>query len=256
MAIDRVPILIVFFATIAIVLIALEIGVFLGKRSARRDNAKREVSGAMVSATMGLVAFMLGFTFNGAAGRHDARKSLVVDEANAIEVAWLRAAFLAEPDRTSMRETLREYVDLRLKAAAGDVEMAQAISQSHALQEKMWALAEDAGRKNPGSIAVGLFIDAVNHTIDVHVKRVTVGLRNRVAPTIFVGLFLLMILGMGMIGAQVAHNAVRNRSVEIALALTFSIVLFLIVDLDRPMEGLIDVSQQAMVDVQTKLHAR
>jgi len=57
----------------------------------------------MVGATMALLAFMLAFTFNGAAGRHDARKGLVIEEANAIDKTWLRAGFLAEPYRADIR---------------------------------------------------------------------------------------------------------------------------------------------------------
>jgi hypothetical protein len=125
---DRIPILAVFFATTCLVLLALEMGVRLGKRRAR-DDAKREVSGAMVGAAMGLLAFMLAFTFNGAAGRHDARKNLVVEEANAIEKTWLRAGFLTEPSRADIRRILRDYVDVRVKAAAGEVDLTDARSR-------------------------------------------------------------------------------------------------------------------------------
>jgi len=256
MLFDTAPILVIFAATIALVLAALETGVLLTRRRALRQEAKLEVSGAMVGATMGLLAFMLAFTFNGAAGRHDARKHLVVEEANAIEKTWLRAGFLTEPARTDVRVMLRDYVDLRVKAAASTGDLTEVIAQSEAMQHRMWALAEDAGRREPASITVGLFIDALNEVFDEQVKRVTVGLRNRVPSTIWATLYALLAIGMGMMGAQVAQSGVRHWGIEVALALTFSAVVFLIVDLDRPQEGLINVSQQAMVDVQAKLHAK
>ena len=254
MSFDSVPIWAVLLATIGLVFLSLEIGVRLGKRRLLRGEGKLEVSGAMVGATMGLLAFMLAFTFNGAAGRHDARKTLVIEEANAIEMTWLRAGFLAEPYRAEMRGLLRDYVDLRVKAAGGKVELPEAILQSEALHDKMWAVALEVGQKNAGSITAGLFVQSLNQVIDLHLKRVTVGIRNRVPATIWVTLYLLIAVGMTMVGVQVAQSGARHFEIEFALAISFSLVLFLIADLDRPQEGFINVSQQAMTDLQTKLN--
>ena len=202
--------------------------------------------GAMVGATMGLLAFMLAFTFNGAAGRHDVRKGLVIEEANAIDKAWLRAGFLAEPYRADIRGLLRTYMDVRVKATAGKLDMGAAARQSEALQDSMWAVAEEVGRKDAGSITTGLFISALNEVIDLHLKRVTVGLRNRVPAPIWATLYLLMFVGMVMMGTQIGPSGARHAGMELALAVSFAVVLFVIADLDRPQEGLINVSQQAM----------
>jgi hypothetical protein len=256
MSFDSVPILGVFAATTGLVLFALEMGVRLGRRLARRPGTRPEVSGAMVGASMGLLAFMMAFTFNAAAGRHDVRKNLVVEEALVIEKAWLRAGFLPEPSRADVRAILRDYVDLRLKAANAEIDIAQAIQRSNAMQDRMWALAEEAGRREPAAITVGLFVQALNEVIEAQVRRVTVGVRNRVPPTIWGTLYLLMFIVMLMMGIQVAQGGMRHWGIELALALTFSTALFLVVDLDRPQEGLINVSQQAMVDLQSRLHAK
>ena len=256
MSFDSVPIWVVLLATIGLVALALETGFRLGRRRQLRGGGKAEVSGAMVGATMALLAFMLAFTFNGAAGRHSTRKELVIEEANAIEKTWLRAGFLDEPYRTNIRDLLRTYVDLRVTAAAGQVDLAEATHQAVALHGRMWALAEEVGRKDATSITAGLFIQALNEVIDLHLKRVTVGIRNRVPPTIWVTLYLLMAVGMVMMGAQIGLSGTRHISIELALAIPFSAVLFVIADLDRPQEGLISASQQAMVEPQTRVNAR
>ena len=256
MVLDRLPIWGLFLATCALVGLALEAGFRLGRRRQRLGGGKSEVSGAMVGATMGLLAFMLAFTFNGAAGRHDARKGLVIEEANAIDKTWLRAGFLAEPYRTEIRGLLRNYVDVRVKAAAGMLDLGQAAHQSEALHDSMWAMAEEVGRKDVGSITTGLFIQALNEVIDLHLKRVTVGIRNRVPPTIWATLYLLMAVGMVMMGTQIGLSGTRHFAMELSLAIAFSVVLFLIADLDRPQEGIINVSQQAMEELQVRLNAR
>jgi len=61
---------------------------------------------------------------------------------------------------------------------------------------------------------------------------------------------------MVMMGTQLAQSGTRHFAMELALAVSFSLVLFLIADLDRPQEGLLNVSQQAMSELQTKLNAR
>jgi hypothetical membrane protein len=256
MLLDRVPIWMLLLATIGLVALALEAGVRLGRRRQVRAEGKAEVSGAMVGATMALLAFMLAFTFNGAAGRHDVRKGLVIEEANAIDKTWLRAGFLAEPYRADVRTLLKHYVDVRVKAAAGKVDLGEAVRQSEASHDRMWALAEKVGKKDAGSITTGLFIQALNEVIDLHLKRVTVGIRNRVPPTIWVTLYLLLAVGMVMMGTQIGLSGKRHFGMELALAVSFSVVLFVIADLDRPQEGIINVSQQAMEELQTRLNTR
>lgn len=185
MFLDGVPIWVLLLVTIGLVARALEAGVRLGRRRQLRAGGKSEVSGAMVGATMALLAFMLVFTFNGAAGRHDSRKALVIEEANAIDKTRLRAGFLAEPYRADIRGLLRNYVDVRVKAAAGEMDLGEATRQSEALHDRMWALATEVGEKDASSITAGLFIQALNDVIDLHLKRVTVGIRSRVPPTIW-----------------------------------------------------------------------
>ena len=147
-------------------------------------------------------------------------------------------------------------MDVRVKAGAGEVDLGEATRRSEALHDKMWALAAEVGQKDAGSIAARLFFQALNEVIDLHLKRVTVGIRNRVPPTICATLYLLMAVGMVMMGTQIRLSGTRNIGMELALAVAFFAVLFVIADLDRPQEGLINVSQQAMVELQTKLNAR
>jgi len=204
---------------------------------------------------MGLLSFLLAFTFNAAAARGEARKALVVKEANAIDKAWLRAGFLEETGRIPMRGLLRDYLDLRVKAVRGEVELAPALRESLALHDRMWALVEEAQRRDGGSIALSLLVQSLNEVIDLHVERVTMGIHNRVQPTIWATLYLLLIAAMIMLGAQIGQSESRHFDLEVALAITFATVLFLITDLDRPQEGLLRVSQEALVDLQAKFHA-
>jgi len=256
MSLDALPLWSILLGTIALVLLSIETGIRQGRRRQRAGKGKLEVSAAMVGAVMGLLSFLLAFTFNGAATRHESRKAMVVKEANAVEQAWLRAGFLDERQAGDLRSLLRLYVDVRLNGVTGGpAALAPALRQSLELHAKMWALVEEAGRRAPGSIVVGLLVQSINEVIDVHVERFTLAVRNRVLPTIWLTLYLLLVAGMLATGVQIGQSTTRQFSLELALALTFSTVMFLIVDLDRPREGLLTVSQEAMVDLQTRMRA-
>ena len=254
--VDSVPIGAVLVATVALVLFALQCGVMVGRRRIARGLPKLEVSGAMAGATMGLLAFMLAFTFNGAATRHEARKTLVMKETNAIETAWLRAGFLPEPARTAMRGLLKDYVSVRVKVALGQAELHEGLQRSEHLQDSMWSLATERGRQEPGSIVLGLLAESLNEVIDLHLERLTIAVRNRVPGTTWVTLYMLMVIGMLMTGVQIGQAGTRHFTLELALAASFSVVLFMIADIDRPQEGLVRVSQQSMLELQAKLESR
>ena len=117
---DMFPIWAVYVGTVAAVLVVAEIGFRLGRWLQRRDpdSAKSPVSGTVVGGMLGLMAFLLAFCIGIVINQHNGRKAMVVTDANAVGTAYLRAGFLAEPDQTTVRNLLREYVEVRLEAAA------------------------------------------------------------------------------------------------------------------------------------------
>lgn len=252
---DRLPLWALFLGTIAIVALAVEGGYRLGLIRRRRSETEKEsVVGAMVAATLGLVAFMLAFTFGLAATRFDARRVTILDEANAIGTTYLRAAMLPEPERSESRSLLRHYVDVRL-AAVQPGQLAAAVSESSALHTRLWSQAVAAANKDPRSVPTGLFIQSLNEVIDLHSKRMMVGLRNRVPGAIWVTLYFVAILAMAEVGYHEGLTSQRRSPAVAALVLTFSAVIFLIADLDRPSEGFLTIGQQTMVDLRNSMDA-
>jgi hypothetical protein len=114
---DFLPLRVLLVATVVIVLLSTEGGYRLGTYRRHRTEPEKDAPvGAMVGAMLGLLAFMLAFTFGLAASRFDARRIVLLDEANAIGTAYLRAGLLPEPHRSKIRDLLRAYVDARLEA--------------------------------------------------------------------------------------------------------------------------------------------
>jgi hypothetical protein len=246
---DAIPLWGWFLATVAIVVLSVEAGFRIGGYRRRRTEQEKEAPvGAIVAAILGLLAFVLAFTFGLAASRFDTRRQIVVKESNAIGTAYLRAGLLPAPHDGEARKLLRDYVDARLRAVQPG-ELDEAMTKSAELQYALWSQATDAARKDPRSIVTGLFIQSLNEVIDVHSERVMIGLRNRIPIAVWLGLYFVTAIAMGGVGYHEGLSGSRRSLVVIALALTFSAVILLIADLDRPQEGMLKVSQQAMVDL-------
>lgn len=252
---DYIPIWGIFLAACAFTWLALEGGYRLGKwRHANVAEEKESPVGAMVASILGLLAFMLAFTFGLAATRFDARRQTVLEEANAIGTTYLRTRLLPEPQKSEIARLLREYVEVRVRGVQ-EGKVAQAVARSEGLQEEIWSEAMRAAEsKNSNAVLTGLFIQALNEMIDVHAKRILVGARSRIPLSIWATLFALAVLGMGAVGYQAGLSATRRSPAMLVMVVAFAGVLFLIIDLDRGHEGLLTVSQQAMLDLHRSMH--
>ena len=244
---DAVPIWGVFVLAVLMILVAADSGFRFGQyQRARGEDEKEAPVGAMVGSTLGLLAFILAFTFSLAATRFDTRRSLLLDEANAVGTTYLRAATL--PDRgPEIRALLREYVDIRVAAAQQRLEFTEARRRSEELQNRLWADAAALGKAQHGSIVVGLFIQSLNEVIDLHAMRLA-ALRNRIPTVIWISLMFLAVMAFASMGYHAGLSRAGRSPAAIALTLCFAVVITLIIDLDRPAEGLLTTNQQALID--------
>jgi hypothetical protein len=250
---DVVPLWLLFASVALVTGFALEGGYRVGRwRRSSSTEEKEAPVGAMVGSILALFAFMLAFTFGMAGNRFETRREVVLEEANAIGTAFLRTRLLPEPQRYESARLLREYVDVRIRGVR-EGKVQEAITRSEELHELLWVEAVKAGQSQPGPIT-GLYIQSLNETIDMHSKRIQVGLRNRIPFIIWIGLFALALLGMSSVGYHSGLAATRRSPAMLVLILAFSGVFFLIADLDRAHEGLLKVGQQAMVDVQQSMN--
>jgi hypothetical protein len=113
---DALPLWGLFVAILLVVLLSVECGYRLGKyRRSRHELEKEAPVRTMVGAALGLLAFILAFTFGLAAARFDNTRQVLLDEANAIGTTYLRAGILPELSE-QIRALLRDYVTTLLGA--------------------------------------------------------------------------------------------------------------------------------------------
>ena len=252
--IDQLPLWAFLFATAAAFLIAVEVGFRIGRyRRSRREGDQKSQVGSVMGASLGLLAFFLAFTFGMAGSRFDERKKLVLEEANTIGTTYLRAELLPEPHRSGIQSLLREYVEVRAGIADGGLDGVQrGIARSEELHQLLWSQTVVLAEKNASPIT-GLFIQSLNDMIDLHAKRVTVGLRNRIPASIWVTLYFIAFLSMALMGYHAGLTGTRSLTANLAIVFAFSAVMVLITDLERPEQKLFNVSQQAMIELKSQL---
>lgn len=253
-ALDYLPLWAFFLTATALSLLAVEAGYRLGRwRHARVAGEKEEPVNAMVASILGLLAIMLAFAFSLAASRFDARRDAVLEESNRIGTAYLRARLLPQPQRAEAMQLLQEYVRVRVESVeAGTIN--EGITRSEGIHERLWEIAMLVAEKDPSSVMSGLFIQSLNDVIDQHNTRIMVGLRSRIPATIWISIFGLTLIGMISLGYQAGLSVTSRSPAMLFTAVATASVLFLIVDLDRAHEGLLKVSQQAMIDLQKSMN--
>jgi hypothetical protein len=132
--------------------------------------------------------------------------------------------------------------------------LAEGIRRSEDIQQKLWTEAETVAEKNPNSIVVGLFVQSLNEMIDLHAKRMQAGVRSRIPSPILVGSFRRRGPFSRRNGYFEGLTGTQRSLAVIAVAIAFSVVIELIADLDRPQEGVLRISQQALLDVQRSMN--
>jgi len=253
---DSLPLWVLFIATVLVFVSAVEAGFRIGRfghARQREEGQKTQVAPIMV-ASLGLLAFFLAFTFSMAGSRFDARKKLVLEETNAVETAYLRSQLLPEPHRTEFQDLLRKYVDVRVQVRSANMEtIQQLVAKSEELHGLLWSRLATFVEKSPPSAVTGLFVRSLNDIIDLHQKRVTAGLRNRIPASIFFTLYVVAFLSMGMMGYHAGLAGKRSLIANLLLITAFAAVLLLITDLDRPEQKVFGVSQQTMGDLESRI---
>jgi hypothetical protein len=239
-------------AVFALAVIASLVGARIGRGlQPRLSEAARFQLFGIEGSLLGLLALLLGFSFGMGQTRYDARRLLLVNEANAIGTSWLRTAAAPEPAGSEIRALLEKYVESRLAIARthDDAAALVAVAQSERLQREVWSRAASLARSDPRSIPDGLLLQSLNEMIDLHAARLGAA-RNHIPPSVLAALLLVAIAAMGWVGAGIGSTGRRGMITMLILSALIAFVISVIVDLDQPRAGFIRVSQAALLELQ------
>jgi hypothetical protein len=250
---DQIPLPLFLVIATGYLYLGIEGGFRLGARRLRQTVHEKEAPvGAVVAATLGLVGFILAMTFSFAVSRFEGRQEAFLGELNAIGTTYLRADFLPEPQREQTKQFLIEYVDVRVRAVELK-RIAEGIQLSEELHEKLWSTLISLVPTDLNSVSVALFIQTLNELFDLHEQRVIAGSQLRIPSVLWLVLLIISLLGMGEIGYQTALSGSPRTPVSLGLVIAFALLLCLVADLDRPLEGTLRINQSAMKELRQRL---
>ena len=262
---DLIPIWALLLGTILIMVLFIEYGFRLGKK-AQSGSKKAQTAQvrAIMGAGLGLLAFMLAFTFATAQSHFEARVQSLAEEARIARNAFMQADLLVEPRRSQAKQLLKDYIELRsdsrtLKGPGLAAQLAELLRTSEQIQQKLWLIAAQSDKqakdKQVGVKENDLFMVSVLALTDIHYTRLHSAVMNRIPFTIWMTLYLMAILSMIIMGYQAGLTDRRSPVATMTLAVAFSAVIILITDLDRPIMSFFEINKQLLVDLNEYMEA-
>ena len=243
--------LVPFFAILIPLWLGERYGNYLRKRRGEMHDAP--ISSA-VGASLALFAFMLALTFDMVGDRFAKRKELLVNEISDIRTSYLNAGLVPEPIRSKSRKFLVEYVDLRVELRRDLSKLEPIRLRSHVILDSLWHYSEELAAQDRSSEAYSLFMSSISNLVRSFNERITVALQFRLPSAIlyvlsFVGFFSTLALGF-----QFGVSGKASFLVNLLLGITFATVMWLILALDHPETGVIQISEAPMMTLQQELH--
>lgn len=247
---DGAPAWLLYAGTALLLFAASEIGFRIAAwHATHRPQGDRAPTTAIMGSALGLLAFMLAFTFGASSARFDAKRQLVLDEASAILRSHQRIRLLPEPQRSEASRLLREYTALRIRVPtlSSRAEVEEAVKRAEGVQDALWAQAA-ALADRPTMVLAG-FLQSLTELSDLQIKRVRAAVWNRIPPTILLMLYTIAVLGLTAMGYGAGLAKSRTLAPTIAVVLAFSAIMLVILDMERPRPQLFTISQEPLADV-------
>lgn len=231
------------FALLVFVLMfaAMEVAYRVGLRCADDGEGVRTTTGIVTGSMLALFAFLLTIMFSMAAERYEKRRQSVLDEANALGTAWLRAELLGAGPGAVLRGQLRDYAPLRIAALRGEADW----PRIGAMQDTIWRGAAAAAMAVPGPLAAQS-LSALNQVFDL----ATTSRRNArhgVPPHVLRLVLAVAMLSAAAMGFQFGLHRHRQLWVILLLLMTWSVGMVLVVDIDSAGSGSVRIDPAPMV---------
>lgn len=256
---DQFSLVQLFLLTLVVMVLFIEIGFRLGMRKqSKAVKAQSSQVRSIMGAALGLLAFMLAFSFATGQSHYEVRTQYMVEEARLARNAYYQAEFLDEPHATQARQIIRKYISDRVLAdqLAHEEKIAEIFElteRSEQMQVDLWRIAAANETLPDISASSGLgrdpFTELVSGLMDIHAQRLQAALMNRIPNVIWITLYLCAMLSMLVMGYQAGLVGRRSPVATVSLALAFSVIMMLITDLDRPLMSLFHMDNHIMVEV-------
>jgi hypothetical protein len=203
---------------------------------------EREDLNTALTATLTLLALIIGFSFSMAVSRYDQRKNCEEAEANAIGTEYLRADLLSPDNGTKVRNLLKQYVSQRIAFYTGEV--SGAVRDPIRLETEMWLPVVHAATTQANPVTA-LAASGMNEVLNT--KGYTqAAWANRIPNAAWAMMGLIAIFANLLLGYRERSTGVLALMV---VPVVSSVAFFLIADIDSPRGGVIRVTPNNLIAV-------
>lgn len=195
------------------------------------------------STLLGLLALILAFSFSMANTRYDTRRSLAIEEANAIGTVILRTEVLPDSIQKKLKTNLKNYVEERIAISEAGTDLKTILihlNKSEEIGKLTWKHVTDFSKVNPELVNTSEIIPAMNEMFDVATSRRAAGEAN-IPASIQWFLLILCVFSTLLLGYERKNKL--DWVIVIGFSLALSITIFSIFDLDRPRSGLVTMDE-------------
>jgi hypothetical protein len=220
------------------------IAFLLGNRIRRFKERKGKIIedrsiGALEGSLLGLLALLLSFTFSMSSARYDRRVNIIIQEANDIGTAVLRADLYPDSIRQAFRKDFEAYLETRISFYSSKADwsaVTKSLVEAQVWQASLWERASSLGRDKENLHRTAQMIPALNAMFDIATTR-TAATMDKVPEVIYYLLFLISLTAALMVGYS--SGVKPDWTMVLSFSLMISMTVYLIIDLDRPRRGVI-----------------
>ncbi len=217
----------------------------LGEKSKRVSTEDSGILGSMV----GLFALLLAFSFGMAGSRFENRKNNLIEETNCIGTAILRSDIYPDSSKVAFRHDFEKYLDARIlffKAKKNDPNIEVALKNADKAAKSLWKRASFYAKQKEYFLQSNMMLPALNNMFDI-ASTIDALFNSYVPETI---IYLLLVFAL-ILSFYVGFNAGFKQHIDKIFLLGFclltSIVIYTILDLDRPRRGAINIRNEIIL---------
>lgn len=248
LALQQISLFGLYVLLFVLIVLAAEVGAVFGRRISAAGGDDKDAT-TLATASLGLLALLIAFTYSLALQRYDNRRQDVLAEANAIGSTANFALMLPAANQKPVLDLLKRYTALRIGLGApfDRAKFAQDNADTTRLQGELWQQAVAVTAAQPQSLPAYRFVASLNEVNNIGEKRLT-ALRNHVPVVVELVLIATALVAMGFTGYSAGLAGAERRIGTALISLVLSLLIMLTVDLDRPDRGTIRVPTQALAD--------
>jgi ABC-type uncharacterized transport system fused permease/ATPase subunit len=240
--------IIFFVVSLLVMTLAAWIGFAFLRRGKPLDDEIREDFGVVQSASLTLLALVIGFSLSMAVGRYDQRKNYEEEEANAIGTEYLRADLLPASEAAAVRSLLPQYLEQRIRfyQQHAPEELAEIDTTTTRLEGDLWSAVKRSAAAQPNPVTA-LAVAGMNDVINTQ-GYTQAAWWNRMplaawSLMIVIGIFCNLLVGYGTRSVKLKMHFL------LIMPLIVSLSFMLIADIDSPRSGIIRVAPQNLISV-------